>query len=182
MAKRHRLTAKQERFAVEYAKGVNATEAAIRAGYSRRSAAVAGSRLSRRSKVMEQVFREVQQHGERFQGSSNDVLEMLKPVAFATFDEYVWVLEDGSVDYNVPKLKAAAAAGILTFKMTEPGTGKGSRVRIMIGFPQKLRALALLGQYRGLFSQRRQPPSLSGIEKYSDDDLSRLLRPAEERD
>src|SRR5213079_1423219 len=39
------LTPRQERFAAEYSKDLNATQAAIRAGYSPRTAQQAGSRL-----------------------------------------------------------------------------------------------------------------------------------------
>jgi hypothetical protein len=182
MAKRHGLTAKQDRFAVEYARGLSAAQAARQAGYSRRSAAVAGSRLSRNPKVTERVFKEMQQHQKRFQASSNGVLQELQGSAFANFYDYVWVLEDGSVDCDVPKLMAAAAAGILTFEMTERGTGKGSTAEITIGLPEKFRALELLWRHAGLSRQRQQPPSLSGIEEYSDDDLSRLLQTPEARD
>ncbi len=45
------LTARQERFVDEYLADLNATQAAIRAGYSARSAHVEGSRLLTNAKV-----------------------------------------------------------------------------------------------------------------------------------
>jgi len=45
------LTLKQPRFVAEYLKDLNATQAAIRAGYSRKTAEVQGSRLLRNALV-----------------------------------------------------------------------------------------------------------------------------------
>lgn len=49
------LTPKQERFVDEYIKDLNATQAAMRAGYSAKTAAVQGSTLLKNPKVSEAV-------------------------------------------------------------------------------------------------------------------------------
>jgi phage terminase small subunit len=49
------LTAKQQRFVEEYVIDLNATQAAIRAGYSERAAAEQGSRLLTYAKIKEKV-------------------------------------------------------------------------------------------------------------------------------
>lgn len=49
------LTPKQERFIEEYIKDLNATQAAIRAGYSEKTAGVQGSVLLKNPKVSEEV-------------------------------------------------------------------------------------------------------------------------------
>lgn len=49
------LNEKQRRFAEEYVQYMNATQAAIRAGYAERSAEVRASRLLRNSKVVEYI-------------------------------------------------------------------------------------------------------------------------------
>lgn len=49
------LTIKQERFVIEYIKDLNATQAAIRAGYSPKTAGVQGSTLLKNPNVSEEV-------------------------------------------------------------------------------------------------------------------------------
>jgi phage terminase small subunit len=49
--KRHTMTPKQAKFAREYLKDSNATQAAIRAGYSPRSAAATGGRLLQHARI-----------------------------------------------------------------------------------------------------------------------------------
>lgn len=53
--KSEKLNPKQERFAVEYIKDMNMTKAAERAGYSKKSAIMHGSRLLTNAKVREKV-------------------------------------------------------------------------------------------------------------------------------
>src|SRR4051794_28830268 len=52
-----KLTARQTRFVQEYLVDLNGTQAAIRAGYSRGSAAVEASRLLRNAKVFDAISR-----------------------------------------------------------------------------------------------------------------------------
>ncbi len=47
----YKLTAKQERFVAEYLIDLNATQAAIRAGYAEKGASVEGTRLLANAKV-----------------------------------------------------------------------------------------------------------------------------------
>lgn len=54
---------RRERFAIEYIKDLNITEAAIRAGYSAKSAASQGSRLLKNVKVQDKI-RELQKRAE----------------------------------------------------------------------------------------------------------------------
>ena len=53
-----KLTEKQQRFVEEYLVDLNATQAAIRAGYSVKTADVQGSRMLRNVKVLRRLFRE----------------------------------------------------------------------------------------------------------------------------
>lgn len=52
------MTRKQESFVIEYIKDNNATQAAIRSGYSKRSAEVTGHRLLRNAKICEEIQNE----------------------------------------------------------------------------------------------------------------------------
>lgn len=76
-AKPARLTPKQEAFVREYLVDLNATQAAIRAGYSAKTANVAGARLLANAKVAEAVAEAKTKRAERVQVTADWVLERL---------------------------------------------------------------------------------------------------------
>ena len=77
------LTARQERFVEEYLRDLNATQAAIRAGYSPRSAAADGSRLLTNANVAEAVARAKAERAARAGIDADRVLEEIKAIALA---------------------------------------------------------------------------------------------------
>jgi len=69
------LTAKQQAFVEEYLIDLNATQAAIRAGYSERSAAVTASRMLTKANIAEAVVHAKDQRSERTQITQDWVLQ-----------------------------------------------------------------------------------------------------------
>lgn len=76
------LTAKQERFVQEYLIDLNATQAAIRAGYSGKGAEVRGSELLRNRKVAEAVQAAMAAREQRTHITQDRVLQELARIAF----------------------------------------------------------------------------------------------------
>lgn len=75
------LTNKQDKFAYNIADGMNITEAAIKAGYSEKSAHVTGSRTLKMAKVQERI-QEIQDEKikllqQRFVGTAEEALQEL---------------------------------------------------------------------------------------------------------
>lgn len=76
------LTLRQERFCQEFAIDLNATQAAIRAGYSHRNAGKIGSRLVGKSGVAERI-RELQAEGaSRAAKTRDDMIRHLESVGY----------------------------------------------------------------------------------------------------
>lgn len=76
------LTAKQRRFVAEYLKDLNATQAAIRCGYSQKTAMQQGSRLLSIAKIAQAVASGKQQQLAKAELTATRVLEELRRVAF----------------------------------------------------------------------------------------------------
>lgn len=76
-----RLAPKREAFCEEYLIDLNATQAAIRAGYSEKSAEVEGSRLLSNAKVKARVSELMAERSERVAITADYVLGSLKEVA-----------------------------------------------------------------------------------------------------
>jgi phage terminase small subunit len=82
------LNASQERFVAEYLVDLNATQAAIRAGYSAKTAEQQGSRLLRNVQVAEAVAKAMEQRRERTTITQDRVLEELAILAFSDVNHY----------------------------------------------------------------------------------------------
>ena len=77
----NRLTEKQQRFVSEYLVDLNATQAAVRAGYSRKTAYSMGQRLLKKVEVQEAIRLAKQERLERTKITQDYVLEKLCEIA-----------------------------------------------------------------------------------------------------
>jgi len=77
------MTPKQKRFVREYLTDFNATQAAIRAGYSQRGASVQGSRLLANAKVQSEVERLSKCKDDELGLSNDRILHEIAQIAFS---------------------------------------------------------------------------------------------------
>lgn len=82
-----KLTDMKERFAEEYLVDLNATQSAIRAGYSPKTAAVKGSQLLADPKVAEKIRELKKERSDRVKIDQDDVLQMWVNIATADYNE-----------------------------------------------------------------------------------------------
>jgi len=80
-AKKKKLTAKQMKFVLEYMIDLNATQAAIRAGYSEKSAAVQGWENLRKPQIQKELTKRINRLSIKSEISAESVLKRLNEVA-----------------------------------------------------------------------------------------------------
>ncbi|MCV2218889.1 terminase small subunit [Thauera sp. Sel9] len=163
MTKRDRMTPRQARFVDEYLIDLNATQAAIRAGYSPRTATQQGERLLRNVEVCGAIEEGRKARQKRTGISQDDTLRELARVAF--FDPRRLFNADGSPKgiHDLDDDTAAAVAGIEVLEQFE-GSGKD---RVFVGYLKKYKiadknsALEKLMKHLGLYekdnSQKTDP-------------------------
>ena len=78
-----KLTEKQKRFCEEYLTDLNATQAAIRAGYSQKTADRIGSENLKKLEIKNYLQNLMQERSERTGITSDNVLKELEKVAFS---------------------------------------------------------------------------------------------------
>lgn len=76
------LTEKQKRFCDEYLIDLNATQAAIRAGYSVKNADKIGSELLGKTRVSETISRKIAERSKRTGINQDRVIQELARIAF----------------------------------------------------------------------------------------------------
>lgn len=140
------LNDRQLRFAAEYLVDGNATQAAIRAGYSPKSANQAGATLRANAKVNAEIARLQARLANKLEISAERVLGELAKIAFAD------VRKVASWDGGLVLLRQSdeidddAAAAIESVGKTDNG--------VKLTMHSKTRALELLGKHLGLYVDR----------------------------
>lgn len=81
-----KLTERQKRFADEYLIDLNATQAAIRAGYSENTAEQAASRLLTFVKIQEYIQERMKERQRRTEITQDMIVGELKKIGFADID------------------------------------------------------------------------------------------------
>jgi phage terminase small subunit len=121
----HKLEPRQEKFIQEYLKDLNATQAAIRAGYSAKTANEQGARLLAKASIQAAVDKAQLKRAKRVEVSQDWVIENLKKVFERCMQEEAVNDREGNF------------TGVFNFK--EAGANK---------------ALELIGKHLGMFTEK----------------------------
>jgi phage terminase small subunit len=138
------LTLKRRRFVAKYLVDLNATQAAIRAGYSQKTANRIASELLSKPDIREAVAAGADRKLRKAEIKADQVLAQIRDIAFG--DIRTLFGEDGTL-IPLQNLSDEAAALIASFEVEGMST---KRVRIM----DRLRALELLAKNLGLLKDQ----------------------------
>ena len=157
-----KLTPKQRRFVDEYLIDLNATQAAIRAGYSPKYADREGHRLVENSRVSAAIDKAKAERSRRTGITADRVLQELAKIAFVNAADVIG--NDGSLIHGAGRDDTAA---IQSVKVKTIPTEEGDIVEQEVRLYDKTRNLELLGRHLGLFNDKLAitnipPPVFSG--------------------
>ena len=153
MSTKKQLTPKQEAFAREYLLDLNSKQAAIRAGYSAKTAEQQGSRLLKYSQVTAYIQHHADKRAEKLDLSAEMVLRELMHLAF--LDPQDVFFPDGTIK-PLSEMPEAARRAISGIDFATVGIGEGSHTVEKIKLHSKTQALDLLGKHLKLFTERRE--------------------------
>lgn len=148
------LTAKQERFVAEYLIDLNATQAAIRAGYSEKTANEQGSRLLANVKIAAAVAEAQAKRSKRTEITQDMVLAELAKIGFSDLRKVLTATGNLSGPHDWDDNTAGAIASVEI--VTRPGGVDENGEREVehvakIKTWDKLSALEKLGKHLGMF-------------------------------
>lgn len=144
-----KLTDKQELFAREYLKDLNATQAAIRAGYSEKSAQVQSSRLLSNAMVQDRI---AELKGERNEEVGIDAAYVLRRLVEIDQMDVLDIMTDDMSIRPVSEWPASWRRYLSGFDLADMFEGRGED-REMVGilkkikWPDKVKNLELLGKH-----------------------------------
>lgn len=146
------LTDKQIRFCEEYIVDLNATQAAIRAGYAEKTAMEQGSRLLSNVKVEKYLHELRAKRSQEITVSADEIINELKIISFSDVTRFE-VDDNGKVTCDNP----ADLRAIQSVKVTRRSFGdSGSEVKTEIRLWNKNDSLKQLGMHKGIFEKDNQ--------------------------
>lgn len=143
------MTNKQKRFIEEYLIDFNATQSAIRAGYSPKSAFIIGDENLKKPKIKGEIEKAIAERSRRTGISQDRVIQELARIAFVNFNDIV--NENGEIKTDA---SADDLACVESYKVENGDSINGSSSKREVKLASKLKALELLGKHLGMFSDK----------------------------
>lgn len=147
-----KLTAKQQRFVDEYLIDMNATQAAIRAGYSPSTAQEQGYQLLQKTSVSEAISVAMAERSKRTGINQDRVMVELAKIAFLNPTD-VFNMDEATVRGDANRDDTACIASV---KVKTIPTDEGEIVEREVKTYDKIRALELLGKHLGSFTDKTE--------------------------
>jgi len=147
------LTPKQKAFCDEYIIDLNATQAAIRAGYSKKTANVMGSQLL--TKLSIEIQAAMDARTVRTMVTADKVLAELAKLAYSNTEDYITIDSEGNASVNLKELtrdQAAAISEIAVDTHTDANGHVTSKVKLKLS--DKGQNLDRLGKHLKLFTDK----------------------------
>lgn len=165
------LTKKQKLFIEEYLIDLNATQAAIRAGYSPETAKAIGCENLTKPDIRAHIDRAMAERSKRTGVNADRVVMELAKIAFINAADVINADDATLRDDAAPEDTAA----IQSVKVKTIPTKDGDGIEREIKMADKIKALELLGKHLGMFKDRLEVSGL-GTEKTKLDDLLQQMR------
>lgn len=161
------MTNRQKVFVDEYLIDLNATQAAIRAGYSPNSAEVQASKMLSNAKVGDAVARAMADRSRRTGVNQDRVIAELAKIAFVNPTDVI------DLDEATIRSEAAAedTAAIASVKVKVIPCEDGSITEREIKVCDKIKALELLGRHLGMFNDKLKLDNVGPVIIYGDDQI-----------
>jgi hypothetical protein len=167
------LTPQQARFCAEYFVDLNATQAAIRAGYSKATASNGKLMASPNIKLaLQQRSAELNAEHEL---ARHQVFVELKKIAFATIGDY---FDEAGKPKPLHLVDADAKAALLSYNLSE--NDKGSSLKIRLN--SKLSALEKIARHIGFYGLGLKPEAVAqvpAVQTYSNGQVTDKYHPAD---
>ena len=145
-----KLTAKQKRFIEEYLIDLNATQAAIRAGYSPDTAYSIGSENLKKPDIRARVDKAMAERSKRTGINADRIIIELARIGLLNPDKVV--------NFNSATVKDEATeddlSAIASVKVKTIPTEDGDIIEREVRFYDKIKALELLGKHNGMFKDK----------------------------
>ena len=179
------LTPKQQRFVEEYLIDLNATQAAIRAGYSEKTAYSVGHENLKKPEIQKAIQEAQNKLSERTEITQDMVLQELAKIGFSNMLDYMTITNGGDLvpDFSALTKDQAAAISEVTIEQYMEGRGEDAQEvkKIKFKLSDKRAALVDMGRHLGMFKDKIEHSGKIEISDISDDALDKRIQELESK-
>lgn len=177
-----KLTEKQRRFCKEYPVDLNATQAAIRAGYARGSANREGPKLLSNPVIQREIQKTIQKVEQKLEITTERIMAEYAKLGFSDMADYGDWDEHGKAKLRSSKDLGDKTAAIQEMHIQQFENDDGTTERVIkFKLHPKIAALDSLCKMKGLFIERRElsgpgggPIEVKRAEDLDDDELAAI--------
>lgn len=156
------LTDKQRRFCEEYLVDLNATQAAIRAGYKEKNAYIIGHENLRKPKIEEYLAKEREELSKKTKVTKERIIDELASIAFAKITDYAKIIDKPTQhENNVQDIEFTPTDKLTEDQKRSISSLKKTRDGIELKTHSKIEALKLLGEYFGISGDKESEKGVS---------------------
>lgn len=159
-----RLTNKQKRFIEEYLVDLNATQAAIRAGYSPETAKEIGCENLTKPNIKNEIDKAIAERSRRTGINQDRVLREIAKIAFVNPSDVI-NFNQATVKENASDDDLAVISGV---KIKSIPTDDGDIQEREVKLYDKLKALDMLGKHLGMFTDKIELKGDMGVKIIDD--------------
>ena len=169
------LNDRQTQFCKEYLIDLNATQAAIRSGYSENTASEMGCENLTKPQIQNYISLLMEERNKRVQISQDEVLAELKNFAFSDITETIELTSD-----KVKELPVEIRRLITSYKKVKTrkgGQGEWEEESVELKFVDKMKAFEMLNKHIGFYEKdnsQLKPSTEVNVSSYTDEDLAAI--------
>lgn len=180
MPKSKKLPFAQSRFCEEFLKDLNATQAAIRSGYSQKTARTIACKLLAKAHIQAKIQSGMEKRSKRLEISADKTLTEIAKLAFSNMMDYLSIQPDGQAFVDLSKLERDQAAAIQEYTVdeyyehdpdSEEKNGMRKIKKIKVKLADKRAALELLARHLKLLNDKLD---VNVVHTYLHEDLKDL--------
>lgn len=166
------LNDRQNRFCEEYIKDLIGDLAAVRAGYSKKTARIIASRLLTQVNIQLRIKELMEKRSKRTEITADKVLKELAKIGFADLKDYMSWNDEKITIIDSEKVDASAVSEVMYTETTIPQKNGDDIVKVQkkIKLYDKVAALTKIGEHLGMFSKKG--------DNYSDEERELILTAA----
>lgn len=144
-----KLTPKQKLFCKYYLISLNATDAAIKAGYSKKTATETGYENLTKPHIKEYLESQIKKREEKLEITADKVITEIAKLAFANTTDVLEITDHGVIIKDLKDIDTTCIASA-----EEVFDKEGMRLGVKIKLHDKTKNLELLGRHLGLFKDK----------------------------
>jgi len=166
-----KLTNKQKKFCQEYIIDLNATQAAIRAGYSKNTARFIACENLTKPNIQQNLAELQAEAAKRNELTVDMIIAELKELGFSNIADFM----DKGKMLPLTKVKKDRLKAVSQVKLTRTSNDDSERETIEFKFYDKLSALDKLAKHLGFYEKDNQQQGVFNFESFSNDELDTML-------